>query len=260
MNALNSLWDGEYATIKSKTLIFVVDGFDVATIEGILKDVWTISSYKVITRAEFEKKPSEYITKHNAIFSTGNHSNAMATMNGKGVSYSQYYYVYYYPTEIETKKGKLIFEQPGCPGIFLRRWPYLMLINSTLTAESTVSTYDEIAKNPKLKDLVTRTLYIPELFEETGVWSCKADAEEGTDEALKGYKYKFEYISNDAFDANVLKGEQFYYLTAIKLDPFLMLNVTDAKTGEVIFRTKRLDKCKIDSDIESLSKAVSKQP
>lgn len=282
--------EGEFAAIKSKTTIFVADAYDTETFEKIFKEVWTFTPYKIVRRAEFEKNLTSYIKEENAIFIISSNEESFPTMNGNGANYTQHFYSYFYPTDIKLKKGKPVYEVNQIAQMFFygtiraayavndkefdklkELFPYfkpgyfknyLMLLNKTLIEEKIVNTYDEISDNHKLKYLKSGTLFVPELMKQNYVWGTgkrkEADASRILNEALEDYKFKYEFISDADLENKIMAGEQLYYIEVMRIRPFLIVSVADSKTGEIIFRSKRLDKGEIDTEFSELSKAINK--
>lgn len=276
--------EGEVELIKTKNTVFVADDIDKAEYETILKEVWKVTPYEFITREQFDKSRETYITEKNALFLFGTDKRSFATMSGSGVSYKHYFYHYFYPTDIENKKGKLKYEVNQIAQLFytgsgvyqafknnnfknLRKDLYyyspaylknsLTLVNNTLMNSGTVNNFEEILKHPKLKELSTNTLYIPEVFNKSWHYMGMSKKDK-TMEGLEEYKYKYEFLDDDAIEKKFSEGKQFYYAYAIVISPYVIMSVIDSETGEVIFRAKKLDKGKIEPHIELLNDLIAK--
>jgi len=258
---------GEYDLIKKKTSIFVNDDFTIEEMETILKQVWTINPYKVISREEYNKNMSVYLTESNAIWQMDGFVRTSTSKSGFVSEYLYVFYEYFYPTDIKEKKKKLVYDTNEIAAIFMggnteAMWTmikkgtfgdlqedlynyqlgyvknYLQYVNDNIKNEGYSFAYDSDYDKAKLKDLATKTLYVPEYLKTKSIWGYKDEEREDPTELFKKYPYKYEFISDEALNKKIVDGgsEDFYYIMYTKVNGQKMISITNGKNGDMIYK------------------------
>ena len=290
VGSLEKFKKGEYDIIKSKTSIFVNDDFTIDEMETILKQVWTINPYKVISREEFEKNASKYVTESNAIWKMNALLKTKTSQKGFTSEYLYVYYEYFYPTDIKEKKKKLDYDTNEIAAIFMggntdAMWEmvrkvkfgdlqedlynyqlgyvknYLQYVNDLLVNQGTSWAYDTDYDKAKVKELATKTIYVPEYLKTKSIWGYKDKDRLNPDELFEKYPYKYEWISDEVLNKKILSGgsEDFYYVFYTKVNSQKMVTVTNGKNGDVIYKDYQTMSYQLKpKDLGELADAVKK--
>ena len=265
---LDEFKKGEIDIIKSKTSIFVNDGFTIDELESVLKQVWTASPYKVITNKEFKKNEKLYYTEGNAIGKMAKITMMKPSSKGVGntTGSSYVYFDYYYPSDIREKKGVLNYDYNEVAAVYMSCSSqamqkleegvkidyindlynyklgyfknYLQYINGLLVNNGNSWAYDSDYEKDKLKELATKTLYISEHLNTARLIGSLYNENGNPDEILKKYPYKYEWISDEALNKKILESgnEDFYYLLYTRVNSQKMVTVTNGRNGDVIYK------------------------
>jgi len=260
---------GQIDVIKSKTSIFINDGFNTDELEAVLKQVWTINPYKVITTEEFNKNEKLYLIVDNAIGKMSKTTGMKPNGNGVGsTTGSTYvYFKYFYPTSIKEKEGTLSYATNNVAAVFMSCTPksmnkiyenksfeylqediynyklgyfknYLQYINNLLLNNGSSWAYDSGYDEEKLKELETKTLYVPKYLNTKSLIGNEYNTLGNPEKLLKKYPYKYEWISDEELNKKILEGgnEEFYYLLYTKVNSQKMVTVTNGMNGDVIYK------------------------
>lgn len=257
----------DYEQIKSRKTLFVIQGYTVREFHEMISEVWSLNTFEVITKDEYDLNTDQYNWGNYAIFDVHGQVITRYTKSGAGVEYLYLNYRYFYYDEIKTnKKGKTEGKYNQLASIFLSgdaesMWKfireknygelksglhnyklgylknYFQFVNEKLKSQTTNFAYtDDFDKN-KIKVLKNVTLYVPDYMKiKYNGWTRKDTELENPDELFKKYEYKYEFIDSDELSEKILDTkEDFYYLTYVKVNANKFVNVVNGKTGEVIF-------------------------
>ncbi len=282
---------GDYTTVKTKTTVFVIDAFTVSEFDLMLKDVWKITPYIVVTGEDFNKNNSKYITEQNAIFKLTSTNTSGYSGFGYQTSHNYYLYYYYYPSDIKIKKGKLSYKDKGIAGIMLHGngiktyemaksgdfsdadelfYAYqlgylknnLRFINDAIESDKHIDGIENETNDGSLKELAQGTLYVPQCFKNDATILreyAAQDIREKTTEALKDYGYKYEFITDEVLEQKLLEGnEKFYYLNYTIIEPYRTMSIINSKTGESIYRYTKLQPYAFDRFLNDISKKIKR--
>jgi hypothetical protein len=259
---------GEYESIKNKTTVFVTDEFNIDIFESMVKQVWTFNTYIVIPREEFEKNKSKYIVENNAIWQMEADTGERRSQTGRSITSLHVFYEYFYPTEIKQKREKLVWETNEIAAVYMNAnlmamarmlytpklyniredlfnyrlgyiKNYLQFVNTMLQNNTYSYIYKAKYDEPKIKELATKTLYVPDYFQDkTNTWGFKERETVDITKFFAKYTYKYEFISDDAINEKILQGgdEDFYYLMYVRINGKKLLSVVNGKNGDVIYK------------------------
>lgn len=257
----------DYEQIKSRKTLFVIQGYIVREFHEMISDVWTLNSFEVITKEEYDSKKDQYDWGNYAIFDVQGQVTTRYTKSGAGVDYLYINYSYFYFDEIKTnKKGKTEAKYNQLACIFLSgdaesMWKivkeksygelksglhnyklgylknYFQLINDKLKSQTPHFAYTSDFDKDKIKILKNVSLFVPDYMKiEYNGWTRKDTERENPDELFEKYEYKYEFIDSEELSDKILEAkEDFYYLTYVKVNASKFVNVVNGKTGEVIF-------------------------
>ncbi|MXN92822.1 hypothetical protein GR160_16465 [Flavobacterium sp. Sd200] len=261
--------EGQIDIIKSKTSFFVNEGFTIEELESVLKEVWTVNPYKVITNEELKKNEQLYYTEGNAIAKMTMIMTMKPSSTGVGsTSGSTYvYFNYFYPDGIKENEGELSYKHNEVASVYMgssgeTMWRiyknkkignlredffnyklgyfknYLQYINNLLLNNGTSWAYDSDYNKNKLKELATKTLYISDYLNTASLIGSLRNKSGNPDKLLKKYPYRYEWISDEALNKKILEGgnEDFYYLFYTRVNSQKMITVTNGRTGDVIYK------------------------
>lgn len=258
---------GDYKLIRAKKTVFVIDEFVASEFETMLSSFWDLNKYVVISRQEYEKTKSNYLTEEYAIFEFKGDVVTSTSSSGMTNEYLHLMYKYYYYSDIKVKNDKTKFDTNEVAAIFFSgnaegMWGmirsktfynldenlynyrlgfmknYLQFVNTTLKDEWYSFAYATEYDKKKIKALKTATLYIPDYINTKYNAFKGTDSErESPDELLKKYNFKYEFIDTDELNDKILSAtEDFYYLMYTKVNSQKFVSVVNGKTGEIVYR------------------------
>ncbi len=94
--------------------------------------------------------------------------------------------------------------------------------------------YIDFYKNydkPELKNLKTKTLYIPSYIKQI---HTDYDIKFKPEKIFKNYPYKYQFISDDELNKKILNGGTIYYLRFNAFQDTKYVDIVNARTGEII--------------------------
>lgn len=255
----------ECELIKTKTTVFVLEGFDTTEINKVLSEVWTLNKFIVLDAKDFESRENEFNNDKYAVFK-GTFKKEIR-YNGSQSSTSVYVgLIYYYQTEDKSKKNKpeyikeyisKIYLSPSLEfgnqvvstdtftdlkkGIYNYKLGYLknyfQIVNNTINSKGAIDSFENYCNKSKIKELKTKTLYIPDYIKTKFQMLTSSTKEVKIEELFKNYNFKYELISSENLDQKILNGnEDFYYLSYVNSQGIKFISVTNGKTGEIIYR------------------------
>jgi hypothetical protein len=257
---------GEYDLIKGKTTVFVVDEFDLKEFDAMLKPVWKVNKYVIVSREDFQKSSSKYITEEYAIWEMNGRVVTSTSSKGMTTEYLYIYLEYYYPTDIKEKKKKTVFDRNQIAAVFFggnteAMWEmirtekfgdfqedlynyrlgylknYFQYVNDNLISEGFSFAYDTDYDKKKIKALAKATLYVPDYFKVRSKLGWSDEDRENPDELFKKYTYKYEFISDEDLDKKILNAtEDFYYIMYTRVNGQKFVSVVNGKTGDIIYK------------------------
>lgn len=92
---------------------------------------------------------------------------------------------------------------------------------------------------PELKNLSSTTLYVPKYLGNIFNGFIGKENDKGSErieELFTDYNFKYEIKSSEEISEMILTGEEFYYLTYVRMNSEKFLNVVNSKTGEIVYR------------------------
>ncbi|WP_420573395.1 hypothetical protein [Kordia sp.] len=138
---------------------------------------------------------------------------------------------------------------------------YLQRINNGLKRNESFDMFDDYLNKEKLGTLKNKTLYMSEDFIYSySPWGIKEKKNQMTPEKLfKDYKHSYKIISDNELNDKILNNEDFYYLMYNQNVGAKVISVINGKTGEVIYNTyKNFSYNLKPKNIKLLSKKISK--
>lgn len=280
---------GTYELLKKKTTVFIADQIDRTDFELAAQDAWKFNSYIVLTRTEFQQNKEKYISDDYMIWSI----DGLAIETSK----SSYLYVYincYYPTDIKPKKNKktkeyqLDYTKNMVASVFLAgntgaMWEmmrnlkfdsleddlynyrlgyiknYMQFISTTLEQKGYAFVYGKDYDKKNIKALKKATLYIPDYFKIKSNWGWSDEERENPNELFKDYKFKYEFIDNEALQDKILEAEEdFYYMTYTRVNSQKLITIVNGKTGDIIYRDYQTMSYQLKpKDLKAISKAIN---
>lgn len=273
----------EFPKLKEKKTIFVADQFETEDIDEILKDVWKINSYEVVSREDYKKDKTKYIKEEYAIFELNGF-----VKTGRNGSTIFIYLQYFTPIHIKEKDDKLKYDKAEIANIFFggkneAMWKmindkafgdlqsdlynyqlgylknYLQFINSRIEQKAIWFVPGHI-QDERTKVLRNATLLIPDYIKSgTGIRNKPL---ENPDELFEKYPFKYEWISSVELNNKILKGgtEDFYYLGYTQMNGEKLIVVTNGRTGEIIYKDTAVMSFDIKSkDLKELASAIGKK-
>lgn len=273
----------EFPTLKEKKTVFVADQFETEDIEDLLKEVWKVNSYEVISREDYNKDKNKFIKEEYAIFELNGF-----IKTGRNGSTIFIYLEYFTPIHIKQKSDKLKYDKAEIASIFFggkndAMWKmiqnkafgdlqgdlynyqlgylknYLQFINSRVEQKAIWFVPGHI-QDEKTKVLKNATLLIPDYIKSGA--GGKDDVIEKPDELFEKYPFKYEWMSNVELNNKILKGgtEDFYYLGYTQMNGNKMIVVTNGRTGEIIYKDSVTMSRDIKSkDLKELASAIGKK-
>lgn len=265
---LDDLKKEDYKEIKRRKTIFVVDSFDKNEFEKMINSFWDLNKYEIISRTQYESEKDKYITLDNSIFEFSGVRITVTSKSGMTTEYLYLNYNYFYCTDIKRKdNGKLKYDKNEVASVFFSgdadsMWSiirnlsygnlidqlynyklgymknYLQFIQKNLKDDwyswAFASDYDK----KKIKTLSKTTLLVPDYIKtKYSGWTREDEERENPDVLFKGYKYKYEWISNEDLNDKILSAnEDFYYLMYTKVNSMKLISIVNGKTGEIIYR------------------------
>lgn len=281
--------------IKSKTTVFVFEDFNTTDINKILSEIWTLNNYIVIDAKDFNSREEEFRNDKYAIFKgifnkdTRFNTNSQSSTTGTApVSTSVYVGLsYYYFTAKKSKGDKpeylkefvsKIYLSPSLEfgeqvratntytdlkqGIYNYKLGYLknylQIINTTISNEGAINAFENYCDKEKIKELKTKTLYVPEYIKTKFQMITTTSKEINIEELFKNYDFKYELISSEDLNEKILnKQEEFYYLSYVNSQGIKFVNVTNGKTGDLIYRDYNTSSNNIQSsDIKQINSKI----
>lgn len=254
-------------TFKSSTTIFTLpNSINKELYNKILKDVWTVTPYEVVSVEDF--KASNYAPESFSFVSLKPVVEEMKS--GQKISYFTIYpmlnvniYIKHkkkirnitlatapfnfkgkYNAKCLTKKEawRLATEllsnndalQNFMPGILKN---YLQKINNLIIHEMPYK-YSDKNFLPEISKLARTTLYVPE---QIGLHPRK-NTEERIHKIFKKYGYDYTIISNKTLSKKILKNDDFYYLYYSRLGATrLFFRIINGKSGEILYNDYQLN-------------------
>jgi len=283
-----------FNAFKKTTTVFVLsDLYDYEAYDNVLKEVWTVTPYKIVNYKDY--KESEY---KNEKYSVAILAGLKKTFeNSKGGEWYKIRFflklemfykkkgkyktkkiakIFFYPKDeivwdviaSETKDEKVLNTKWFTDDVyftynrgFLKN--YLQKINELITNNQSFWMYKSYSK-PKLKELTKRILYIPMYV------TSKFNALKGEDgkvenkeilELLKIYKYKYKIIDDEILSDKIIDNEDIYYLRYSRIVTERFIEIVNAKTGEVVYKEYKAGLLNYnikEKNIKSLNKAIVK--
>jgi hypothetical protein len=281
---------GEYKTIKSKNTVFVVDQFDTAEFDAMLKDVWTITPYQVVSKEDYSKSGNLYFNEKNAIWILDGDVTTKKDFK-TGVTTGEYlhvYYKYFYPTDIKTdKKNKQTYTYNLIASLFLSpntdaSWDiigshqlgnpheqfqnyslgyfknYLQFVNNVIEINGYSFIYDRDYKQKEIKALKKNTLYVPDYFKNKSTWGWSEKTRKDPDKLFKKYGYKYEYIDREALSEKIVNAtEDFYYISYLRVNSQKFIAIINGRTGDILYKDYQTMSYEIKpKDLKKLAKKI----
>ncbi len=249
-------------------------------LKEIIKSVWTFNDISFVTMDEIKSNKKKYISSDNMLI----YLRDMDFTVKKGIETVGYFkkiifLVSTYNNVKITTKGKIKSDFLDIAEIYLSNENdivkpkdendtyclqlgliknYFQELNRRLTNSQNLKMNDGIVKKKKLGTLSEQTLYIP--------WAIKDDAstEEIEDhkkyisKTLKNYEHPYELISYDRLNEKIKDEEKFYYLNSTQFSKFKILSISNGKTGEIIYLNVESKYNINNSDMNKISKTISK--
>jgi len=121
------------------------------------------------------------------------------------------------------------------PGFFKN---FLQNIQKGIENKKPASYYDSYTTS-ELKNLKTQTLYVPEYatlkYMAYGNMTEHEIKEEKKEKLLSKYDYDYQLITDDELNQKILNGEDFYYLRYTRINSIKVINIVNAKTGNIVY-------------------------
>lgn len=137
---------------------------------------------------------------------------------------------------------------------------YLKTVNDLIEKGEERWLYLTQNRNPKMKGLADKTLYIPD-YAMVKFNKFTGDESKKLAEAkiFKSYPHKYEIISAEQLSKKILNSdESFYYLVYVKSSTDKYISVFDSLTGEMIYSAYDAKSYNMkESDLKSIAKAIS---
>lgn len=250
-----------YDELKDKKTIFVANGFQVEDVEQIMKEVWKVNDYEVISQSDFEKDFINYIDTKYAIIDL---NRTIVYDSYRNPECTRVYLHYYIPIKVKKKNNELIkwkkkevaalyFDGTGqwftdIPVISAKNNPvellynynlgfiknYLQFINAEIQQKADWSLFYPLADD-ELKALKTAPLYIPEYVLQDDPFSKEKMT---TEKLLQDYSFKYEWVTAAQLSDKIVQGsnEDFYYYSSIFIGKVgKIVSVVNGRTGKLVY-------------------------
>ena len=109
-------------------------------------------------------------------------------------------------------------------------------MNNKLTDNESLKIRDEIKKKDKLKELKSKTLYVPNwLLKDYSTFKLKVTKVLKPEELFEDYKFEFKVLSNEELNSKILNKDEFYYLMHTTYNGEKVISIINSLTGEIIY-------------------------
>ncbi|WP_308994033.1 hypothetical protein QLS71_017635 [Mariniflexile litorale] len=113
---------------------------------------------------------------------------------------------------------------------------YFQTLNNKLTDNESLKIRDEIKKKDKLKELKSKTLYVPNwLLKDYSTFKLKVTKVLKPEELFEDYKFEFKVLSNEELNSKILNKDEFYYLMHTTYNGEKVISIINSLTGEIIY-------------------------
>lgn len=284
--------DQVYEKIKGSKILFVLPNtFTDEEYNKVLSESWKFSEYEVVSLKSFNENLSKYlkvgtvVAEYTGVLSTINYTNPNKMI--KDVAYIFIDLQFYVVDEVKPGKketayiksyfGDISFSpdygrmrKDGVFGFnnitpkYLRNFKlgylknYLTVMSNNLSSKTLYDGYAEVSKEESLRNLKTKTLYIPQDVEQKNMGLFNRE-DKDLNKLAADYQFPKEFISIDELNKKILAGEEIYYLFYNQDNSKKIISVTNSKTGEKIYNVlERISYSVKDKDFSKLNKTVSK--
>ena len=278
---------------QKKTLFILPSTYSLGDYEKVIKSVWNITPVEVVISDNFDAMKKDELESKYAVsnYSYFRLTSTTATLTSTSGRRTDYIFnkmdLNVYKFKKKNNKGKEIFDDTPIATIFFTPSieqrknnlsareinpsefinfnlgylkDYLKIVNNKLISNAYLSCFDDINVKNNLKNLKTKTLFIPASI---GVKYNPALRTEGkkrdSDELLADYSFNYEVITDEELNKKILDGEEIYYLQYSQITSYKLISVIDNKNSEVIYNSKENMSYNIKAnDFKELSKAILK--
>ena len=135
---------------------------------------------------------------------------------------------------------------------------YFQTLNNKLNKNQSLKIRDEIKNKDKLKELKSKTLYVPNwLLKDYSTFKLKVTKVLKPEELFEDYKYEFKVLTNNELNAKILNKDEFYYLMHTTYNGEKVVSIINSLTGQIIYsivdNSSNLIK---KSDLKNISKLI----